>query len=160
MFINRNFTKIFLLNLFILISISFSAQITFAQSLKFAKLSVQGDWKSLDIREGDFIFQHLPGRLTRVIADITGSQYSHCGIIVKKSDGFYVLEAIGPVRETPLEEWINRGVGHRIAIVRLKEKYQSEIPKIIQAAYKFMGLPYDIQYELDDEKIYCSELSA
>ena len=29
---------------------------------------------------------------------------------------------------------------------------------MITAAEKFIGLPYDIQYELDDEKIYCSEL--
>ncbi len=114
--------------------------------------------QDLDIREGDFIFQHLPGRLTRVIADITNSPYSHCGIIVKKQSNFYVLEAIGPVIETPLNTWINRGIGHRITIVRLKEKYQRDIPKIIKAANKFKGLPYDVQYDWDNEKIYCSEL--
>jgi hypothetical protein len=29
---------------------------------------------------------------------------------------------------------------------------------MISAAEKFVGLPYDIQYDMDDEKIYCSEL--
>jgi hypothetical protein len=29
---------------------------------------------------------------------------------------------------------------------------------MISAAHEFSGRPYDIQYEMDDEKIYCSEL--
>lgn len=103
-------------------------------SVALNKFKVTPNIEALDIREGDFVFQHLPARLTRVIADVTDSQYSHCGIIVRKADGFYVLEAIGPVKETPLQEWINRGVGHRITIVRLKEQYRNQIPKIIKAA--------------------------
>lgn len=125
-----------------------------AQLDKFKPVPIE----TLDLRAGDFIFQHLPARLTRVIADITKSQYSHCGMIVKKEDGFYVLEAIGPVEETPLVEWIDRGIGHRITVVRLKQQYRKDIPDIIKAAYKFIDAPYDILYEMDDEKIYCSEL--
>ncbi|MCB9757347.1 MAG: hypothetical protein H6753_02845 [Candidatus Omnitrophica bacterium] len=114
--------------------------------------------KGIDIQHGDFIFQHLPGELTAMIADMTKSQYSHCGIIVKKPTGFVVLQAIGPVKETPLNEWINYGVGKRFTIVRLKKKFQSDIPAIISQGYKFVGKPYDIQYQWDDQKIYCSEL--
>jgi len=114
--------------------------------------------KTLDLREGDFIFQHLPGKLLRVIADVTDSPYSHCGIIVKKDNQFYVLEAIGPVKVTPANEWIHRGIGSRITLVRLKEEYRQEIPDIIQAGYAYLNRPYDILYEWDDRKIYCSEL--
>lgn len=113
---------------------------------------------NLDLQEGDFIFQHLPAKLTRVIADVTNSPYSHCGIVVRRGSRFYVLEAVGPVIETPINSWIIRGVGQRITIVRLKEEYRNRIPEIITAARRFMSLPYDIQYEWDDEKIYCSEL--
>ncbi len=142
---SKNFKVFLILMVFLLSSSSnsFSGAISTMASNKF---KVTPDINALDIREGDFIFQHLPARLTRVIADVTNSQYSHCGIIIKKVDGFYVLEAIGPVKETPLQEWIDRGVGHRITIVRLKEQYRNQIPKIIQAARQFMYAPYDIQY--------------
>jgi len=114
--------------------------------------------KNIDIKSGDFIFQHLPGPLTEMIADVTKSPYSHCGIIVEKKGGFAVLEAIGPVKETPINEWIARGVGDRFTIVRLKDPYHTFIPQIINRAYRLSGRPYDIQYEWDDKKIYCSEL--
>ncbi len=114
--------------------------------------------KNIEIKSGDLIFQHLPGPLTGMIADVTKSPYSHCGIIVKKKGGFVVLEAIGPVKETPIHEWISRGVGDRFTVVRLKDQYQPSIPRIIRQAYRLSGRPYDIQYEWDDEKIYCSEL--
>lgn len=32
------------------------------------------------------------------------------------------------------------------------------IEKSIEVAKKFIGFPYDIKYEMDDKKIYCSEL--
>ncbi len=114
--------------------------------------------KKIDVQNGDFIFQHLPGPLTEMIADMTKSRYSHCGIIVKKADGFVVLQAIGPVKETPLNQWISYGVGRKFTIVRFKKPYQKDIPAMIQEAYKFLGRPYDIQYEWGDQKIYCSEL--
>lgn len=126
--------------------------------LGFVESKIINFTRHVDVREGDFIFQHLPGALTEMISDMTQSRYSHCGIIVKKPDGFYVLQAIGPVKETPLNEWISYGVGRQFSLVRLKEKYRKDIPVIIREAYKFGGRPYDFQFEWDDKKIYCSEL--
>jgi len=114
--------------------------------------------EKIDAKEGDFVFQHLPGKLTEVIAAVTESPYSHCGIVVKKGDELYVLEAIGPVKETPLNDWIARGYRQKVTLIRFKERYKSEINKIITEAYKYKGLPYDSRYQWDDWKIYCSEL--
>ena len=114
--------------------------------------------KNLDIQQGDFIFQHLPGPLTEMIADVSHSSYSHCGIVVNKKGQFFVLEAIGPVKETPINEWISRGEGDKITIVRLKRQYQKHMTNIIKEAYYYLKRPYDILYEWDDQKIYCSEL--
>jgi hypothetical protein len=114
--------------------------------------------KNLDVQEGDFVFQDIHGEIFRVIQDVTGSRYTHCGMIVKKDGHFYVLEAIGPVKITPLNEWIHRGIHSQIKIVRLKKQFQNQIPRIIDSAYHYLNRPYDIQYEWDDEKIYCSEL--
>lgn len=69
-----------------------------------------------------------------------------------------VIEAIGPVKETPFGAWLTQGRGARYAAFRLKETYQDKVPKFIAAAKRFAGLPYDIHYSLNDEAIYCSEL--
>lgn len=114
--------------------------------------------KNLDLQEGDFVFQNVAGELFQVIEDITATPFTHCGMIVKEQDDYYVLEAIGPVKLTPINEWIHRGIASRIVIVRLKASYQVYVSDIIAAAYHYLNRPYDIQYEWDDEKIYCSEL--
>ena len=113
---------------------------------------------NVDIREGDFIFQHLPGPLTGMIAAVTRSDYSHCGIIVQKAGRWFVLEAVGPVRWTPINEWVARGVGEDFAVVRLKPQYRRHIPGIVREAGRYAGRPYDLQYQWDDTAIYCSEL--
>ena len=112
----------------------------------------------VDIRPGDIIFQDIHGKLFRVIEEVSGSRLTHCGIIVRKDGELYVLEAIGPVMLTPLKEWVHRGIGSRFAVVRLKPSFRKAIPDIIRAGYTYLNRPYDIQYEWDDEKIYCSEL--
>ena len=112
----------------------------------------------IDIQPGDLIFQHLPGPLGKMVADVTHSPFSHCGIIVREGQDFFVLEAIGPVKLTPLQQWISYGVKDRFAVLRLKPRYQSDIPNIIRAALRYAGRPYDIRFEWDDRKIYCSEL--
>ena len=113
---------------------------------------------NIDIRHGDFIFQHLAGPLTELIVNVDGGIYSHCGIIIKEKGRFYVLEAIGPVKRTPINDWISRGIKDQFTVVRLKEDYQKGIFNIVREAKGFMGRPYDIQYEWDDKKVYCSEL--
>ena len=112
-----------------------------------------------DKKEGDLIFQSLPfGELTTVIEGATHSPYSHVGLVVQKNGFWYVREAIGKVRDTPLLWWILRGRGDAFSVYRLKKEYQTNIPKLIEESQKMLGYPYDFHYELDDEKIYCSEL--
>ena len=110
-------------------------------------------------QEGDIVFQSLNGsELGTVIEAATKSAYSHCGIVTQTGDQWKVLEAIGPVQEVPLADWIERGREGKVAVYRLKPAYRNQIPPMIQAARTYRGKPYDIQYEFDDEKIYCSEL--
>ena len=112
-----------------------------------------------DKKEGDMIFQSLPfGELTTVIEGATNSPYSHVGLVVKKNGFWYVREAIGEVRDTPLLWWILRGRGDAFSVYRLKKEYQKNIPNLLKESQNLLGYPYDFHYELDDEKIYCSEL--
>jgi len=110
-------------------------------------------------QEGDLLFQSLPhNEVIDAIEGSTASPYSHCGIVVSTLLGWSVLEAIGPVKQTPLKQWTAQGRERTFAVFRLREEHRPHIPAMIAAARKYSGLPYDIQYELDDKKIYCSEL--
>ena len=109
---------------------------------------------------GDVLFQPLPllSDLVAAIEGITQSPYSHCGVVVQKNEEWHVIEAAARVTTTPLEEWIDRGRHNQFAAFRLKPDYEQQIPQFIEALYAYQGRPYDIQYDLDDEAIYCSEL--
>jgi hypothetical protein len=112
-----------------------------------------------ELKEGDLYFQSLPrNAVVNAIEGASESPYSHCGILVRKVDEWFVLEAIGPVRETPLAKWIKQARDKHYDVFRLKREHTGNIPAFIQAARKYMGRPYDIRYRMDDEKIYCSEL--
>jgi hypothetical protein len=109
-------------------------------------------------REGDVIFQSLVGPLADAIEGVTRSGYSHCGIVTRQGGSWMVLEAIGPVTETPLASWILRGRNQSFDVYRLKARYSRTIPEFVAKARAYQGRPYDIQYEFDEDKIYCSEL--
>jgi hypothetical protein len=116
-------------------------------------------WLGYHPREGDLIFQSLPrSDLVEAIEGSTGSPFSHCGIVARDHGRWVVIEAIGPVKETPLFSWIRRGRGAFFEVFRLRPECQLRVPAMVAAARGFQGRPYDIHYELDDEKIYCSEL--
>lgn len=53
------------------------------------------------LKEGDIVFQTSKSPQSKYIIMSTKSQWSHCGIIVEKPDGLYVLEAINRVSLTP-----------------------------------------------------------
>ena len=109
--------------------------------------------------EGDVAFQSLAHNpLIDAIEGATESPFSHCGILHRTGAGWVVVEAIGPVKETALAEWIAQGRRQRYAIYRLNDRYRGKIPAFIRAAQSYAGRPYDIHYDLDDEAIYCSEL--
>ncbi len=111
------------------------------------------------VQEGDILFQSLPHNpLVDVIEGSTHSPYSHCGMAHRTARGWFVIEAIGPVKETPLAEWITHDRDRHFSIYRLRAAYRSRIPDIVKAAQGYLGRPYDLRYEFDDEKIYCSEL--
>ena len=110
-------------------------------------------------QEGDLVFQSLPhNEVIDAIEGCSGSPFSHCGIVVKSGRDWWVLEAIGPVKHSPLTGWVAQGRERKFAVFRLKAEHRPKVPAMIAEARKFLGRPYDIQYDLDDAKIYCSEL--
>ncbi len=103
------------------------------------------------LKEGDIIFHTSKSPQSKFLVAGTGSLATHCGIIVERQDGLYVYEATGPVKLTPLQEWIDRGVGKRAWYRRVTEK-----PLKVRLDYK--GQKYDFAFKFDNGKMYCSEL--
>ncbi|MCW1884686.1 YiiX/YebB-like N1pC/P60 family cysteine hydrolase [Luteolibacter flavescens] len=112
--------------------------------------------------EGDILFQSLPNPpgldLVDAIEGTTGSPYSHCGMVFQEDGKWQVIEAIGPVKITPLKSYVSRGRGKQVWAYRLDEASRKHVPAALAAMKKDLGKPYDPRYRFDDEAIYCSEL--
>ena len=117
---------------------------------------------SVELKDGDLIFQTSRSSQSKAIQLATNSQYSHCGIVFKEGNSFYVFEAVQPVKRTPLAEWIARGEKGEYVVKRLKNAEQTLTPEVLQKMKEigkgFYGKNYDLAFEWTDEKIYCSEL--
>lgn len=115
-----------------------------------------------DLKNGDLIFQTSLSSQSKAIQLATKSKYSHCGIVYQEGKAFYVLEAIQPVKTTPLGKWIARGQGKHYVVKRLKNAAQILTPATLQKmkreGEKLKGKNYDLTFEWNDDKIYCSEL--
>jgi len=114
------------------------------------------------LKDGDIIFQTSLSRQSAAIQLATHSQYSHCGLIYKTGDSYFVYEAVQPVKLTPLNKWIAKGKGGHFVIKRLKNADEILTPRVIakmkQVGETFKGKNYDIYFDWSDDKIYCSEL--
>jgi uncharacterized protein YycO len=114
------------------------------------------------LNDGDIIFQTSLSQQSKAIQLATHSKYSHCGIIYKIKNDYFVFEAIQTVKLTPLSKWIIRGEGSHYVIKRLKNADSLLSPDKIKVMKKvgeyYKGKPYDIYFDWSDKKIYCSEL--
>lgn len=118
----------------------------------------EATWRGLQLRTGDVVLQTHGGRLGKVIQGVTQSPFDHCGMIIVERGRIRVIEAVGPVREVSLDQWVARGEGRKVAVYRPTDALAERVEAAVQAARRLLGRPYDIAYELDDAKIYCSEL--
>ena len=114
---------------------------------------------SAQYETGDIIFHTSKSAQSKVIQKATHSPYSHMGMIVNKNGQSWVLEAIQPVKYTPLQQWIDRGVNKAYIVKRYQTKLTT-IPqnKLVKNAEIYLNKPYDIYFEWNDEAIYCSEI--
>lgn len=79
--------------------------------------------------------------------------------LIKIKDGVpFVVEAVGPVREYPLDAWIDQSIGGRVLIKRVKNLSDADALRVLAAARPYYGLPYDHLFLFDKASIYCSEL--
>jgi len=116
------------------------------------------DTKAIGIKDGDIILQTILGTQGMAIIAASSSPYTHMGFIKTGGKEPVVVEAVGPVKETKLTQWIARGVGQRITILRLKGITPEIAKKAATTAKKHYGKPYDFYFLPDKKSFYCSEL--
>ncbi len=132
------------------------------QFLESAKSEVKQLTENNELKNGDLIFQTSLSSQSKAIQLATRSKYSHCGLIYKDGNDYYVFEAVQPVKRTPLDEWIARGQEGKYVIKRLKNADQilneASLQKMKDVGEQLKGKNYDLTFEWSDDKIYCSEL--
>lgn len=118
------------------------------------------------ILPGDLIFKESQSGQAKAIKEITGSRYTHCGIIVERDGQLRVAEAINPVRvigtpDNPLssvKDWIGRGIDQHAVIKRISAGLSAEQLKQLEVEMrKSEEKPYDERFQWNDSAIYCSE---
>lgn len=102
--------------------------------------------------QGDILFQESKSNQSKYIKAATNSRYTHCGVIYKLDGKDYVLEASNVVRLTPVQDWINRGVGKHVKV------RECPIKNFKIDLKKYLGKSYDTAFSWTDDKMYCSEL--
>lgn len=110
--------------------------------------------------DGDIIFHKSQTQQAAALREATGSEWTHVGILMqnKNNGAWFVAEAVGPVKTTPLKDFIARGKNKEYRIYRdtfFNPKTMTD--KLVSAIQKY-NKPYDIYFEFTDEKTYCSEL--
>jgi Permuted papain-like amidase enzyme, YaeF/YiiX, C92 family len=111
------------------------------------------------LKSGDIVFQTSTSSQSAAIFMASSSAYTHMGIIETGANGkVSVVEAVGPVRQTALDQWIKRGLGGRITIKRDETLDDVAAQRILAAAHVYDGKPYDRFFMNGTDEIYCSEL--
>lgn len=111
-----------------------------------------------NLRDGDLIFQTSTSNQSGAIFMATADAYTHMGIIKNKDSNIVVIEAVGTVKETPLKDWVNRGLFKRVAIYRDPNLTPTQTKRILAEARIYYGRPYDIFFSFKNKSMYCSEL--
>lgn len=115
------------------------------------------------LHDGDLIFQESTSSQSEMVHALTGSRWTHMGVIFKEGSQTVVLEAVSPVRKTPLKGWIEHGRDGRYVVKRLRDADAKLPPAVIAKMRKlgatWLGRPYDLRFRWDDQEMYCSELA-
>ena len=122
-------------------------------------LSIASSAHAYTPKDGDIVFQASRSSQSLAIQTATSSPYSHVGVVLIRKGKPYVLEAVQPVRYTPLNAWLDHGENGHYVVKRTKQPLsKAAIVQLHRRAKDYLGKPYDLTFEWSDDRIYCSEL--
>jgi len=120
------------------------------------------------LKNGDLICRYGNGFFSKYFRQFSDSiqLYSHVGLVHITEDSVHVIHSeaseltgIGVVQRVPLESFLNQI--NVWGLYRLDQE-DSVRNKVIELAYVHYldRVPFDMDFELDNEEIYCTELVA
>ena len=110
------------------------------------------------LKDGDLVFQTTVTPQSGAIIAATSSLYTHVGMITIENGRTLVIEAADVVGKRELNSWLDSGLLNRVAVYRDPELTQQQAQRVIAAAEKLLGRPYDIFFSFNNEEMYCSEV--
>ena len=111
-----------------------------------------------EVKSGDIIFQVSTSTQAPAVALASGSPITHVGLIVVEGERITVVEAVEPVREIPIEQFIEHGEMWGISRLKSEPSDSEWSKKVIRYARSMKGKHYDGLFQWGDDRIYCSEL--
>jgi uncharacterized protein YycO len=123
--------------------------------------SSSGGSSSIDkslFEDGDIIFQVTHSSQSQAVSLASGSPITHVGLINVSEGRVTVIEAMEPVREVSVEQFVGRS--SHWGLSRLNEEMENPnwADSVISAARSMKGKHYDGLFQWSDDRIYCSEL--
>lgn len=112
------------------------------------------------LKPGDVVFISITNFLYRRVANATNSWTSHVGMVHSLQDGQWMIaeSAVPYSKMCPLDEFIKRSDGGRIAVRRLKDELTEEdILKLQNAADARMDRLYHLGFKFDSNRQFCSK---
>ena len=126
------------------------------------------EWGNKVLRDGDILFRRGDARIlfgrfpmSRFIANVSGSPFSHTGVVAFEEGLPFVYDTTkSGVRRQPLAVWVLDNVGP-IGVKRLKAAYQDRVPRVlswVRTTYERQP-PFDYDLNPDDNELYCMEMT-
>jgi hypothetical protein len=116
------------------------------------------------VMEGDLVFQIDTSEQCMAFGKASGSKYNNIGMIfIRPHDKLYmVLEAKDSVHVMPLTEWVDRGQGDHVALMRVKHANQFLTPRktadLKNQMKELKGKMNDHYFSWSDDEMYSSEM--
>jgi Permuted papain-like amidase enzyme, YaeF/YiiX, C92 family len=113
-----------------------------------------------EFKTGDLIFQTSKSNQSDAIMWATKSPLSHVGMIRVQNSKITVIEAVEPLREFPLDQWIAKGRDEKFKVFRWPGLKASQGDAMMKLGLAKIGTHYDIYFTGRNGEFYCSELVA
>ncbi len=113
--------------------------------------------EGVELRTGDLVFHHSRSRQSEVVRLVTGSTLTHMGVVLVRDGVAWIYEAVQPVKCTPYAEWKARGRAGRLEHRRATGPL--DLAALRAEGRRHLGKDYDLRFEADAARMYCSELA-
>jgi len=116
-----------------------------------------------NLRDGDIIFVSSSAfEEAKAIQTVSKSPMTHCGVLLKEGNDWFVYEAVQPVQKTPLKDFHKTDGGETYCVRRLKDAdnvlTKENLEKLHTSLKDKVGKDYDHLFGWGNDKMYCSEL--